>query len=304
MHIHKIESNKEKHKDFLLQERIDPITGDLIEENDEVVFCANCKSVFLTDTWLYLNGKHCEQSETLEEFPSSSSLSLKAEETILFYQTLSNSSTNQSKIPKKAKEKPWMRKQTKISSIQNFFHHPLVTSTKILMWVIGMTLFFVYNSPFVVFAFLLTFILKISEIVHNWYFGNQSDSVYKLFKSNTFYITNKSICFSEAYGINRYILSAENIKEIVFDESGYLDLAYCKIYYNEKGKNKEIHFSLPQGILQTSNSFIDSLKSITGAAPFPIHVRSKSKSLASHIRRLINEGNSNFTLERLKIEKL
>jgi len=65
MHIHKI--NIEKHSAFLKENRQDPITGDLIEEGDEVVFCASCKSAFLKDTWLYLDKKHCNQSRTIKK---------------------------------------------------------------------------------------------------------------------------------------------------------------------------------------------------------------------------------------------
>jgi len=296
MHIHKIDSPK--HEDFLLQNRIDPITGDLIVENDEVVFCASCKSVFLSDTWLYLNGNHCEQSETLKEFPSSSVIHLKAEETILFYQTLSNSTTSSSKIPKETKKKPWSKKQNKISSFQNFFHHPLVTFTKVLAWIIGIVLFFAYQSPIVIFAFLLTFILKINEILHNWYFGNQSDSVYKLFKSNTFYITTKSICFSEAYGMNIYNLPIENIKKIHFNEWG--DFVSCIIYYQNKDKDKKLYFTLPKESSQNLISFIDSLKLASNSIQLPIHIKSRSANLSSHIQRLIVEGNSNFKLEQLE----
>ncbi|WP_375560406.1 hypothetical protein ACE193_22340 [Bernardetia sp. OM2101] len=60
---------KEKHQDFLKQERIDPITGDLLQENDKIVICAACKSAFLVDSWEYMDKKHCEQSLTLKEIP-------------------------------------------------------------------------------------------------------------------------------------------------------------------------------------------------------------------------------------------
>ncbi len=65
MHIHKIDTIT--HSEFLKENRQDPITGDLIEEGDEVVFCASCKSAFLKDTWLYLNKKHCDQSRTIKK---------------------------------------------------------------------------------------------------------------------------------------------------------------------------------------------------------------------------------------------
>ncbi|PIY08083.1 MAG: hypothetical protein COZ18_14160 [Flexibacter sp. CG_4_10_14_3_um_filter_32_15] len=302
MHIHNIE--KDKHKDFLSQNRKDPITGDLIVENDEVVFCASCKSVFLVDTWLYLDKKHCEQSKTLETFPSSSAMNLKVEEHILFYQPLPRSPKSQSRIPKYVKEKPWLHKQNEISKIQNFFHHPLVTSLKVMAWTVGIILFFTSQSPLVIIAFLLTFVLQIFEMLHNWYFGKRSTSVYKHFKSNTFYITNKSVGFSESYGTNYYTLPLENINKIDVNEWGNMEFISCSIYYNMKGKERKLHFSFPQEIFQNLTSFVDSLKLATGSAQFPIHIKSKSRSMSSHIQRLISEGNTNFKLEQLEIERL
>lgn len=57
------------HANFLAQNRIDPISGDAIQENDKVVICASCKSVFLIDSWNYINQTHCEQKETLKKIP-------------------------------------------------------------------------------------------------------------------------------------------------------------------------------------------------------------------------------------------
>ncbi|WP_338764330.1 hypothetical protein WAF17_21495 [Bernardetia sp. ABR2-2B] len=50
--------------------RQDGVTGDSIKANDEIVFCAACQSVFLKDSWSYMNNEHCEQSETLDFVPS------------------------------------------------------------------------------------------------------------------------------------------------------------------------------------------------------------------------------------------
>ncbi|WP_338790889.1 hypothetical protein [Bernardetia sp. MNP-M8] len=67
MTIHTLQ--KEKHQDFLKQERIDPITGDILQEGDRIVICASCKSAFLVDSWEYMNDKHCGQSIALKEIP-------------------------------------------------------------------------------------------------------------------------------------------------------------------------------------------------------------------------------------------
>ena len=68
MTIHTLE--KEKHYDFLSQNRIDPITGDILQEGNQIVICASCKSAFLADSWEYMGKKHCDQSITLTNIPS------------------------------------------------------------------------------------------------------------------------------------------------------------------------------------------------------------------------------------------
>ena len=75
-HIHKLSTAK--HFDFLNQQRKDPITGDLIKENDEVVICSSCKSAFLKESWDYLGEEHCNQSQTLATIPKQSALALKS----------------------------------------------------------------------------------------------------------------------------------------------------------------------------------------------------------------------------------
>ncbi len=74
MHTHIIQNPR--HQAFLNENRSDPITGDAIQEGDEIVFCAVCKSAFLKDTWLYLDKTHCNQSETLGKFPLSEKLEI------------------------------------------------------------------------------------------------------------------------------------------------------------------------------------------------------------------------------------
>lgn len=54
---------------FLAEKRKDPLTGERFQENDEIVFCASCKSAFLKDSWEYMGGEHCGQLETLAVFP-------------------------------------------------------------------------------------------------------------------------------------------------------------------------------------------------------------------------------------------
>jgi hypothetical protein len=63
--VHKL--NIENH--FHIIGRQDGVTGDSIKANDDIVFCAACQSVFLKDSWEYMNSTHCEQSETLSFVP-------------------------------------------------------------------------------------------------------------------------------------------------------------------------------------------------------------------------------------------
>lgn len=65
--------------EFLRESRVDPITGDAIRPGDTIVFCANCQSAFLQDSWEYLQGEHCGQTDTLPEIPKSKSLSIRWE---------------------------------------------------------------------------------------------------------------------------------------------------------------------------------------------------------------------------------
>lgn len=67
---------EEKHQDFLLEDRNDPVTGDSFSEGDEVVFCSSCKSAFLKDSWEYMGNKHCDQRLTLPTFPKYKRLTL------------------------------------------------------------------------------------------------------------------------------------------------------------------------------------------------------------------------------------
>jgi hypothetical protein len=69
-HTHKIPENSP------LTERHDPITGDAFQAGDKVVFCANCHSAFLADSWKYMGGLHCGQSRTLRKIPALEEINL------------------------------------------------------------------------------------------------------------------------------------------------------------------------------------------------------------------------------------
>ncbi|MEM6298405.1 MAG: hypothetical protein AAF740_06925 [Bacteroidota bacterium] len=80
MHVHHL--TLEEHREFLEEERNDPITGEILEAGDEVVVCASCKSAFLKDSWEYLGKRHCGQSRTLREIPIFKNVALKPQSTL------------------------------------------------------------------------------------------------------------------------------------------------------------------------------------------------------------------------------
>ncbi len=70
--------DKNLHSEFLQQGRIDPITGEKIEEGHTIVICSACKSAFFIESWEYLGQNHCNQSETLLEVPKPKNIFLQA----------------------------------------------------------------------------------------------------------------------------------------------------------------------------------------------------------------------------------
>ena len=65
-HIHLLDSQNHSH----IIDRQDAVTGDTIKANDEVVFCSACQSVFLKESWEYMNEEHCGHTETLSFIPT------------------------------------------------------------------------------------------------------------------------------------------------------------------------------------------------------------------------------------------
>ncbi len=59
---------------FLAEKRQDPITGDSFSIGNEIVFCAECKSAFLKESWEYMGNRHCNQSQTLYAFPKKTTI--------------------------------------------------------------------------------------------------------------------------------------------------------------------------------------------------------------------------------------
>lgn len=78
--VHKL--SQSQHSNFLSENRIDPISLDTIEKNDEVVICASCKSVFLLSSWKYIGASHCNQQKTLTQLPKTQKIVISTKKTI------------------------------------------------------------------------------------------------------------------------------------------------------------------------------------------------------------------------------
>lgn len=104
MNTHKI--NSHSHSDFLNEKRQDPITGDLIVEGDEIVFCGECKSAFLKSSWEYLNQTHCNQKRTLAIFPVKKILNLKSKRQ--YFRAYLHSISDWKQFDTQLKTLPWV----------------------------------------------------------------------------------------------------------------------------------------------------------------------------------------------------
>ena len=165
MHIHKID--KQKHTDFLKQNRQDPITGDLISAGDEVVFCHECKSAFLKDTWEYLGKSHCNQSRTLAIFPVKKTLNLKSKRE--FFKAYLHSISDWKQFDTQLKTLPWV-----LSSLDMKAYRLKNKSVSIMTKnVIGfaISVFFIVLIPLIImhvgasFPFSLTFTIIASIVI-------------------------------------------------------------------------------------------------------------------------------------------
>ncbi len=74
LHIHELDP--ERDREFLEEEREDPVTGEYLQPGDRVVICAGCQSAFLEESWGYLGGQHCQQAATLPAIPVSKALNI------------------------------------------------------------------------------------------------------------------------------------------------------------------------------------------------------------------------------------
>lgn len=300
MNIHKIDSTLNEHQNFLSQNRKDPITGDSILENDEVVFCAGCKSVFLKDTWEYLGKRHCEQNETLAKFPIQKEIKLKVENHILFYTALPKSGKSQVSIPNQAKRTPWVQTSQKISPYQHILHHPFMKIGKVISFVFYIMIFGLINRGFSTAIFFLPFAFQGITFLHDWYYGQKTKSTYQYFRNNTFYITKKSVGFSTKYGFEEFVLPVQEIEGITFyEKDSIFSSSYCKIYYKRNGANKSMKFNIDSGIFQSGNILFSALNALSKNKNIPIEIESNKENTLYHVQKMVADGNSNIRISNL-----
>ncbi|WP_338767231.1 hypothetical protein WAF17_05415 [Bernardetia sp. ABR2-2B] len=297
MHIHRIDSTSQKHHNFLAQNRKDPITGDSISEGDEVVFCADCKSVFLSDTWEYLGNRHCEQSETLIDFPIEKAIFLKLEDEILFYTSLPKKGKSQKNIPRQVKKEPWLKKSQNISPYQNFLHNPFMRFGKIIAFIPFYILVVIKSNSSFFPLISIPFILEGIIWLHDWYYGNKVESTYQHFKNNTFYITKKEIGFASKYGLRESVLLAKDIEEIIFHERDNLSSnSYCQVYYEEQGRPKKLKFKIHSNLFNNPSTLISALNTLSISHNVPVRIESGEENTLYYVKKMIAEGNSNFLI--------
>ncbi len=306
MHTHKINSTSQEYQNFLAQNRKDPITGDSIAEGDEVVFCASCKSVFLRETWEYLGGRHCEQSETLIEFPLRQTIQVKVDNEILFYKQLDSSGENKFEIPNKAKQIPWVYQEKFLSSYDEFQESNLYTGLVVFLFCFSLPVmsFFTDNYFILLSGIVMAVLLFIVRVIHDSYYIKKVNLKYKKFSNNTFYISKKSISFATKYGKKHYTLSAKCIEKLIFSHTGYeFENNYCKIFYKIEGINKveNVICYLSNDMLTDPFSLFDALHTFSKNKDIQIEIESIQEDTIMHLEALNKRGNTNFAISCLPL---
>ena len=270
MHIHKINSTSQEHQNFLAQNRKDPITGDSISEGDEVVFCASCKSVFLKDTWEYLGNRHCEQSETLIDFPINTKLDLVCKEDIFYYTHLLTNGKGQSYIPNLYPE--WKTTKRELSEYHYFFNGAPIYLISISIFVIGGVMAFITNSYAFIGGMMLSFIALMSSAWHNIKYGKKLKTIHKNFKNNVFFFSTKGIGFSSLYGIKERTLNATHIQSLEFNFStSFFSVSNCIIHDIDGAK---IKFHINDFFKQKEDrEFLNALDRFSSMFSIPIHLK-------------------------------
>ncbi len=297
MNIHKIDSTSQEHQNFLAQNRKDPITGDSIVEANEVVFCASCKSVFLVDTWKYLDKKHCNQSETLIEFPSTKlDLIIKDE---IYFHTFIVPIEGSENIPKLYGSK-WKVKNRELSDYHDLFNGAPLAFIVIFGFLVSAIIGFINQNPLPLSGGVILIIIAIiSKYFHNSINGKKLETIHRKFTKNTFFISTKGIGFSTNYGIKEHTLNANKIKSLEFNfgKGVFSAVNECIIKY-EKGKNTK--FFIRNFFKEKTHArFLRALHQLNERHAAPIHITVGKKMDYNIVADFINSNQSRITVSVL-----
>ncbi|WP_338812615.1 hypothetical protein V9L05_14685 [Bernardetia sp. Wsw4-3y2] len=212
--------NSTSHSDFLNESRQDPITGDLIVEGDEIVFCKECKSAFLKSSWEYLNEKHCNQNRTLVTFPVKKTLNLKSKKQ--YFKAYLHSISDWKQFDTQLKTLPWVlssldmqeykreEKSNKGFTLRKFIAVSFLLS---LVWLFA----FLFNliSSHLFFISIPIGILSFIAILAGWSKRILEDARFVVDKSNpTLSIEKEQIIVFMPYKEQKVTLAKHKIEEI------------------------------------------------------------------------------------------
>ncbi len=285
------------HKELLTQNRIDPITGDAIQEGDEVVFCAGCKSIFLKDTWEYLGKKHCNQSQTLRNFPFSST-KLKLGNDILYYQSASGIKMVELEITPKMKG--WVYKENNTGKYHNYLFGEKEYSFKSIFYVLSFALLLLLNIIFtsqLIFFFSFIFVLGaypfIKYLKMNEY-KKKLISNYKKITEQSFLIKPNGIAVCSAYGIKEVFLHSKQLKAVTLVDLG----GFFKSEVIFEYQNKTIKVPVRDYPLENDSFyFTKALARLSIGLNFPITLFIKNENRIKLANQLIEEIQAKFTIE-------
>lgn len=294
MHIHKISSNFKEHKVFLEQNRKDPITGDTILQGDRVVFCAICKSVFLSDTWEYLEKQHCEQTETLIEFPEKSSkTNFTFKEKTIFYVFLPKKKNSINFFASKINRNMWQEKQGEMAQ-QNYilYRKPLLYILLPSIFLIGLSFcFFIGNPfPFVVALLFSLLIFFISEIEHHLR-GTNLKTIHKKFLEDTFYMYKGGVGFSRKFGTQEFFLPSANIHSLM------IHFYPSDIFIIEDIEGGKIQFPTSYLLIQNKEKTLKVLNTLSKNCTISLYIKKDNHSnFFYHLERIVREKNYNIKI--------
>ncbi|WP_291724006.1 hypothetical protein [Bernardetia sp.] len=287
-----------EHKTLLAQNRIDPITGDLIKEGDEVVFCAGCKSIFLKDTWEYLGQKHCNQTATLNCIPVSSA-KLKLGNDILYIHPIKNISTIELEIVSLMEY--WIYSEKDTGKYHDYFFGDKADKFKIFVYVFFFILSqVIYYNTQNGFLFLISIACTFASypflkfLIYKKYRKTLKDK-YRNITEQSFLVKNNGISVCSEYGITEVFLPSKKLKAVTLSNLGFFSKSEIIFEYDEERK-----LTIPiKKIIDEGNffPFLKALARFSQGLDFPITLFIDDKEKIEQANRLITETKAKFTIE-------